>query len=931
MDNKMEKDRAGVIPYIIYILYTIFMTVVSVTLNWPSWITAVINCGLLASIGLRVIYGRKHILPKLFSSVMVWVNVLLYSIHIENFINIFGSIAAVIVMLSLFDFMAVNYISLVAVFIIFNVNIFLGKVSFDNPIQRLEFIMQFVAIVVLTMLEKSLLKNRIRREEALAKTMKELEDAQRGKDDFMANVSHEIRTPLNAIIGIGDELLETNIDDATRDKLYDICVSGRNLMSLVSDILDFSELQNDSMELVEEPYNITSVINDVVNMANAWNKEKKLELIIDCESDIPNCLMGDSQKLYRIIINIVNNAIKFTDNGGVILFVGIRKEEYGVNLMIKVQDTGIGMSEECVACLEKSYNQVDTTRDRRSGGVGLGIAISRKMVSKMNGHMHISSVPEAGTTVSVIIPQKVLADVPIVSVKGIDDKKIIFYMDLERYSYAQIRDGYLDCIQRMIDELQVDAVRCSTMHELEQRILHGSYDFLFIADVEYLKSKDYFDGLKDKLKVVVMANRDFDTNLAGENVQLIYRPMQIFSIVTVLRGEVLYQSEFDYRWNRNHIFIEGAKVLAVDDSAMNLKVVSGLMRRYGIVKETALSGKEAIHKVENRRYDIIFMDHMMPEMDGVECMHKLRELPSVRNNKTPIIALTANAISGAREMLMHEGFDDFVAKPIEKSCMERVLRKFLSSFIVEKEIEDDRDKIQETIKSKETFIQKNEVTTEERSEKIIEEKKMHEDNNRNEGSESEIMKSSDELNVAGIDYQLGLHYFDNDKEDYLDILKCFYEQGKEQIERFEKLYESKDWKAYRILVHSLKGLSLTIGAAGLSENAKKLQFAAEKCDEEYISANHQSMIDEYTSIIAGLSKYMGADEDKNLRQKLMTSFDEFNQEASIDIIERIKAGEDGSISDEDIKVLDQIKEYVDLFDFNSAAEILKKLGGGLDE
>lgn len=341
-------------------------------------------------------------------------------------------------------------------------------------------------------------------------TMRELEDAKQAKDDFMANISHEIRTPLNSIIGIGSELLDAKVDDTTKEQLYDITVAGRNLMSLVSDILDFSELENDTMELVEEPYNITSVINDVVNMAHVWNKEKNLEIIVDCEADIPNNLLGDSQKIYRIILNLINNAIKFTDAGGVILFVGARKESYGINLMVKVKDTGIGMSEKNIDALENTYNQVDTTRDRRAGGIGLGLAISRKMIAKMNGHMHIESVPDAGTTVSIIIPQRVLTDMPLVSVRDAGDKKIIFYMDLERYRFGQLRDGYLECIQRMVDQLHVDAVRCSTMHELKNRIDHENYQFLFVADVEYFIDQSYFDSLTAKMKVVVMANRDCD-------------------------------------------------------------------------------------------------------------------------------------------------------------------------------------------------------------------------------------------------------------------------------------------------------------------------------------------------------------------------------------------------------------------------------------
>lgn len=204
---------------------------------------------------------------------------------------------------------------------------------------------------------------------------------------------------------------------------------------------------------------------------------------------------------------------------------------------------------------------------------------------------------------------------------------------------------------------------------------------MFVADVEYFIDQSYFDSLTAKMKVVVMANRDCDLQKIGPEVLLIYRPMHVFSVATILNGEKLQQDAYDERWHHDRFRVKGAKILAVDDSAMNLKVVSSLLSHYGITIDTALSGSEAIDKISDRSYDLVFMDHMMPEMDGVECMHRIHELPRFRERKIPIIALTANAIGGAREMLIREGFDDFVAKPIEKSAMERVLRKYLSMFI----------------------------------------------------------------------------------------------------------------------------------------------------------------------------------------------------------------------------------------------------------
>ena len=648
---------------------------------------------------------------------------------------------------------------------------------------------------------------------------------------------------------------------------------------------------------------ITSVINDVVNMASAWNKEKNLELIVDCEANLPNSLLGDSHKIYRVILHLMNNAVKFTERGGVILFIGGRKEQYGMNLMIRVQDTGIGMRSEDIEALKNTYNQVDSRRDRKYGGIGLGLAISRKLVAKMGGHMHIESVPQVGTTITVIIPQKSLTDVPIVSVKDPEEKKAAFYVNVDRYQYGQIREGYLECIQRMSQQLQVKAVKCSTMQELKHSMETEQFGFVFTADEEYLENKEYFDRLSEQLKVVLMVNRDFDLKMVGRKIQLIYRPLHVFSVATVLNGERLQQDIYEERWHKDRFQVENAHILVVDDSAMNLKVAASMLRHYGVEIETALSGKEAIEKVGRKNYDLIFMDHMMPEMDGVECMQRLHELPVVRECHTPIVALTANAIGGSREMLMDEGFDDFVAKPIEKSAMERVLRKFLDKFVVE--ISADGEELRAELPD-------DGISTEQ--------------------------KEQENVWVKGIDREKGLSYFEHNEADYMDIIHCFIEQYGEQKTKLERFYEEKDWENYKISVHSLKGQSLTIGAESLSKKAKHLQEAAQKKDEAYIAANHGPFMEEYQEIMDGLEERTGFSgswkqggkpgqenqpESAENWSELAAALDQFDQGSANELIDKMEE----TVSGEEKEALKKMKDAIELFDFLTATEILQSLGG----
>ena len=394
-----------------------------------------------------------------------------------------------------------------------------------------------------------------------------------------------------------------------------------------------------------------------------------------------------------------------------------------------------------------------------------------------------------------------------------------------------------------------------------------------------------------------MANRDCDLQKIGPEVLLIYRPMHVFSVATILNGEKLQQDAYDERWHHDRFRVKGAKILAVDDSVMNLKVVSSLLSHYGITIDTALSGSEAIDKISDRSYDLVFMDHMMPEMDGVECMHRIHELPRFRERKIPIIALTANAIGGAREMLIREGFDDFVAKPIEKSAMERVLRKYLSMFI-----EKDTGEEQVTCKTEE-----------------------------NSGLSGQFKEGRKEFEAAGIDRRLGLSYFDNNEADYMEIVQCFYEQGRSQIQTLQELYDKKDWENYKINVHSLKGQSLTIGAKELSKRAKRMQEACEHGDENYIIQNHTELIADYCSILDGLSKYVTVGEEKNPVQKLSAAIDNFDQAEAMKLLEMIKNEMGSSMADSDTQLIADMEAQIELFDFISAAETLKKWGGADNE
>jgi signal transduction histidine kinase/CheY-like chemotaxis protein/HPt (histidine-containing phosphotransfer) domain-containing protein len=684
---------------------------------------------------------------------------------------------------------------------------------------------QFIAILVMVYLSNYLSRENVKIREQLMDTIDTLKKTEHSKDEFMANVSHEIRTPLNTICGMSELLLSGELTRKAREEVFDIQVAGRNLQSIVSDVLDYSELESGKISLVEESYNFSSIMNDVLNMAIAQNEDKDLELIVDCDAKIPCGLIGDSEKIRRIMSAVINNAIKYTEQGCVVISVESRKEEYGVNLIINVKDTGIGMDAHTRENLFFSYNQVDTKKNRSRDGIGLGLGITKKFVDMMSGFISVESEPGKGSEFRIVIPQRVEDDRSMLTVKNDKDIRVISYINQEKYGMEQIRDSYLNCIEHMAEQLGVKYAFGQNLNDTKRRIANSRFTHLFLTMDEFREDPDYFKELSYKMSVILVLNRRENQEPEG-NFLRIYKPFYSLSVGVAINGERLVQRmDGSHHFNRRFTAPE-ASVLVVDDNIMNLKVMEGLLRPYGLRLFTAESGPEAVRQLERTKVDLVFMDHMMPQMDGVEAFHRIRQKQGAYYQSVPIVALTANAIGGAREMFLEEGFSDFVAKPVEISNLERVLKQYLPS------------------------------------EKIIYQEKIHEVAVTETAAADEEMVSEEQVSIKEppvkpmqpkIDRETGLMYMGDSEEDYYEILRIYYESNLENKEQIERLYEEKNWAEYAVMVHALKSTSLTIGAGTLSTFAKQQEQAAKQEDEQQIVAGHEEMMAEYADILAEIA------------------------------------------------------------------------------
>ncbi len=545
--------------------------------------------------------------------------------------------------------------------------------------------------------------------ENIIELKEQAEAANKAKSQFLANTSHEIRTPMNAILGMTQMILYSTKEQETKESAINIKNAGESLLSIINDILDISKIESGKMEIVRVEYSLSSILTELHNIIDVKLRNKEIQFIISNAEDIPSRMLGDEVRIKQILINILNNSVKFTDQGKIMLDIEWEKQQRDGMLKCRISDTGIGIKKEDIGRLFDKFQRMDLSRNRTVEGTGLGLSICKQLVELMGGTISVESEYGLGTSFYVEIPQKVVDPTP-----------------MGEYRY------------RALDED---------------------------------------------------------------------------------REEPLFSTE-------------NVCILVVDDNRVNLMVAQGLLSQYKIKTKLAGSGQEAIDLIAaGNSYDMILMDHMMPVMDGIETVQRIRRM-NIHQAKVPIAALTANAVKGVESMFLSSGMDDFLAKPIQISELTRVLKKWLP-----------KEKIHELA---ENSPQEQEEKTGNAAETVFEAK-------------------GGKVYFPGLEFlnqEEGIGYCGDMKEVYESVLKTYADSYAETIERIIRHDSEHDFKNLAVQVHGVKGASKNIGADEVSEMAKGLEFASKASDSAYVDEHMKEFMIHYTECVRKIYEVFSEDLDR---------------------------------------------------------------------
>lgn len=658
-------------------------------------------------------------------------------------------------------------------------------------------------------------------------------NAEATKSRFLANMTHEIRTPMNAIVGMNELILKENLNPIAREQAEIIKASSAKLLTIINNILMYSKLESNKVQLYQAKYSFRKLITEVIHTVSVDFSNNNTDFQVYIDSSIPEYLYGDEVRIKQVFMYLLFSYLHQLSHGKILLDIaGERNPKSNeVILKCKLAESGQGITEEELDAVLGAYTKYDSRQQSDYKGMGLELAICREILNVLGSELKIESIAGVGMAISFEIANYIMEAQPMVKMPNTASIQGLVYLDLKNDESVW---------KHVMEDFRINPMYVMGPGAFKTALEERKYTHIFIPDSAYELVKAILDSAECWEDTYIITDAKHVINDFGK-CRILRRPVCCLNLEPVFNGSWT-REDYERSLETKKIVYPKAKVLVVDDSVVNLKVMLSLLENYQIKADIASSGEGCLNIVKNDKYDLLLLDQRMPEMDGIETLHRLRMMDGP-NKETPALCITGDFGAEVRDELIAAGFDDYIAKPVKSYYLERFLRKYLPDELAQSVVEKKEEE-----KTKEV-----------------------------------------EIDPLLFDPVKGCESTGGSEEAYLTILSTYYQEGIRKIDEIKEEYLDSNLSLYTTNVHSLKSSSASVGALGISPLFKELEFAGKDNNAELIQNKTLKVLEQFEKVLEKVKDHLvekGAFVDMNQKEEVVLTGEE--EAIDVSVVESMK-------------------------------------------